>query len=117
MKTSPFSKLLLAGMLAGGVLGAPGHASAENLPGGIFGATAVSPETLADQRGGAEVHILNDSTTNGAVHDSLASNVNTGSNWITDGSLAGAAGIPVVVQNSGNNVLIQNSTIVNMQVR
>jgi hypothetical protein len=47
----------------------------------------------------------------------MAYNVSTGSNWIGEGSLAGAAGIPLVVQNSGNNVLIQNSTIVNMQVQ
>ena len=27
----------------------------------------------------------------------------------------GAAGVPMVIQNSGNNVLIQNATIVNVQ--
>ncbi|MBS1132429.1 MAG: hypothetical protein H6R16_3431, partial [Proteobacteria bacterium] len=32
-------------------------------------------------------------------------------------SFAGAAGFSTVVQNSGNNVLIQNATIINLRVQ
>jgi hypothetical protein len=34
-----------------------------------------------------------------------------------DGSFAGAAGFATAVQNSGNNVLIQNATIINLRVQ
>lgn len=118
MKAAPFSHLLMAGVLSGSVLCAPAYADAEAPRGSMFGGAApIGAKMLADQRGGAEVRVLNASMTDGAVHDNVASNVRTGSNLITEGALAGAAGIPVVVQNSGNNVLIQNSTIVNMQVQ
>ena len=46
-----------------------------------------------------------------------ASNVTTGSNVISDGAFAGIGGLPMVIQNSGNNVLIQNATIVNVQLK
>ena len=44
-------------------------------------------------------------------------NVTTGANFITDGAFSNAGGVPMVVQNTGNNVLIQNSTILNIQVK
>jgi hypothetical protein len=82
----------------------------------IFGSAAVNSQDLAISRGGAEV-TLNDLKSNGAVHDNQASNLITGSNFVTDGSFAGAAGFSTVVQNSGNNVLIQNATIINVRVQ
>ena len=84
--------------------------------GEIFGSAAVDSQDLAVSRGGAEV-TLNDLKSNGAVHDNQASNLITGSNFVTDGSFAGAAGFSTVVQNSGNNVLIQNATIINVKVQ
>ena len=41
----------------------------------------------------------------------------TGSNVIADGAFSGASGLPMVIQNSGNNVLIQSATIVNVQLQ
>jgi hypothetical protein len=38
-------------------------------------------------------------------------------NVIAEGSFSGMVGLPVVVQNSGNGVLIQNATIINLQVK
>lgn len=84
--------------------------------GEIFGSAAVDSQDLAISRGGAEV-TLNDLKSNGAVHDNQASNLVTGSNFVTDGSFAGATGFSTVVQNSGNNVLIQNATIINVRVQ
>ena len=51
------------------------------------------------------------------VSDNHASNLTTGSNYVNDGSLAGASGFSTVVQNSGNNVLIQNATVINVKVQ
>lgn len=70
---------------------------------------------LAYKRGGADV--FNDMQLKGVVANNQAINVSTGNNAITDGAFAGMAGIPLVVQNSGNNVLIQNATIINVQVK
>ncbi|MBP8168202.1 MAG: hypothetical protein KAX99_00935 [Azonexus sp.] len=84
--------------------------------GELFGSVAVDSLDLAISRGGTEV-TLNDLKNNGVVSDNHASNLVTGSNWVTEGSFAGATGFATVVQNSGNNVLIQNATIVNLQVK
>lgn len=84
--------------------------------GEFAGAAVVDPAALEHTRGGADLY-LNDIKSDGVVTDNQAYNLTTGSNWITDGSLAGASGFPTVVQNSGNNVLIQNSTIINLQVQ
>jgi hypothetical protein len=53
----------------------------------------------------------------GVVADNRVSDAVTGSNRITQGAFNGAAGLPVVIQNSGNNVLIQNATIINLQLK
>lgn len=81
-----------------------------------FMARPVATQALADQRGGADAS-LSDLKLTGSVSDTRASNVTTGNNIITNGSLAGASGVPLIVQNSGNNVLIQSATIINVQVR
>jgi hypothetical protein len=51
------------------------------------------------------------------VANNSATNVVTGSNVIDAGSFANMSGIPVVIQNSGANVLIQNATIINLQFK
>lgn len=83
---------------------------------GIFGIAAVDSEYLAISRGGAEVNLF-DIKSDGVVGNNQASNLTTGSNWVTEGSFAGASGFSTVVQNSGNNVLIQNATVINLQVQ
>lgn len=70
----------------------------------------VADATLARQRGGTD-------TASGAVVGNQAINVTTGGNVIAGGALAGASGVPVVVQNTGNNVLIQSSVVVNVQMK
>ncbi|KWR89108.1 hypothetical protein [Cupriavidus sp. IDO] len=83
-----------------------------------FGTTAVavSSEKLDGVRGGAEL-VVNDMRLHGTVADNAAVNTLTGSNVVTEGAFANAAGIPTAIQNSGNNVLIQNATIVNVQFK
>ncbi len=76
---------------------------------------AVDAKVLARKRGGDGV--INEMQLKGVVADNRAINVTTGGNYITEGAFAGTSGLPMVVQNSGNNVLIQNATIVNVQVK
>lgn len=70
---------------------------------------------LEGQRGGTDVH--NNANIDGAVANNTATNVVTGNNTIDSGSFANMSGIPVVIQNSGANVLIQNATIINLQFK
>jgi hypothetical protein len=70
---------------------------------------------LANQRGGSDSH-LNQNNSTGAVTGNVASQLNTGSNTISESAFSNSSGIPIVIQNSGNNVLIQNSTILNLQL-
>lgn len=80
-----------------------------------FGSSAVTGTALAARRGGDRV--FNDNKLKGVVADNKASNLTTGMNVISEGAFTGSSGLPTVIQNSGNNVLIQNSTIVNVQVK
>lgn len=75
----------------------------------------VPDRLLAVQRGGTDTR--SDAALQGTVTGNQAINVTTGGNVITGGAFAGTAGIPVVVQNSGNNVLVQSSVIVNVQMK
>jgi hypothetical protein len=78
--------------------------------------SAVATEKLDDVRGGAEV-VVNDMRLHGTVGDNAAINTFSGNNIVSEGSFSNAAGLPTVIQNSGNNVLIQNATILNVQFK
>ena len=80
-----------------------------------LGLKPLSTQAMARRRGGTET--LNDMRLRGVVTGNTATDVVTGGNVISEGALAGAAGLPTVIQNSGNNVLIQNATIVNVQMK
>jgi len=79
-------------------------------------AGALSEQQLEGLRGGSDTP-WSDMKLNGAVSSNNATNVVTGTNLITDGAFANANGLPMVIQNSGSNVLIQNATIVNIQIK
>lgn len=118
-----FAALSLAGMGAPSAaeqcdadtraLSVAGSTLATNDP--VFG-TPVGHARLDTQRGGQDM-ILNDQKLKATVSNNSASNLNTGNNLITDGALAGANGVPMVIQNSGNNVSIQNTTILNLNLK
>lgn len=78
-------------------------------------AAASNDKLGAERAKGGEVE--NDARLSGVVAGNTASNMVTGANSIATGSFANMAGLPVVIQNTGANVLIQNSTIVNVQFR
>ena len=77
-------------------------------------AQPVDAKNLAEMRGGAQTH--NDMLLDGTTADNSAYKVNTGSNAISSGSFSNMSGIPVVIQNTGANVLIQNAVILNLQM-
>ena len=82
------------------------------LPG--FGAS-VTPAVLADLSGGTNV--AQNININGSVSNTTTQDVGTGMNWIGGGAFGSAAGLPMVIQNSGISVLIQNATAVNVQMQ
>jgi hypothetical protein len=76
---------------------------------------SVDSATLDKLSGGTMV--VQNTKLSGTVADNDASHVVTGDNVITGGSMAGATGFPTVIQNSGNNVLIQNATVLNVEFK
>ena len=70
---------------------------------------------LAAQRGG-DVHV-NQNNATATVEGNVATNLSTGDNSISGSAFTNTTGVPMVVQNSGNNVVIQNSTILNLQLQ
>lgn len=81
-----------------------------------FDGQAVAADELAALRGGADT-VTNTMRLDGAVSDNSAVNVLSGANSINSGSFSNASGLPVAIQNSGTNVLIQNATIINIQMQ
>lgn len=105
-------KILAAGLL---VLGSS-YGWADTAPaGGVVSlGTAMTSTELSDLRGGTSF-TFNDQDVHGKVTDNIASGVQTGTNTINGGAFANVSGLPIVVQNSGANVLIQNAVILNVQ--
>ena len=75
----------------------------------------VGADTLSTFRGGAQV-TRNSMTLDGVTADNSAYEVTTGTNTIGTGSFSNMSGLPIVIQNSGANVLIQNAVILNVQM-
>jgi hypothetical protein len=94
-------------------------AQAEPLQGGMADSAIfnqpVETATLAGLRGGTEV-VHNEMTLAGTTAGNSAVNVATGSNAISAGAFSSMSGLPVVIQNSGANVLIQSAVILNLQI-
>lgn len=82
----------------------------------VAGWQNVPAEQLAGKRAGADT-VSNNMDLNGAVSGNSAINVVTGANAISSGAFSNASGLPVAIQNSGANVLIQNATIINVQMK
>jgi hypothetical protein len=97
-----------------------GHAPvlAQEAPprGSVTLGTPVAAGRLGDLRGGTDLTV-NDVRVHGTTSGNTAHNVQTGANTITEGALAHLSGIPVVIQNTGANVLIQNAVVLNVQLR
>lgn len=102
----------LKAVVAAGLTEAAGPAPIERA---FLGVKPLDSKVLGRKRAGTDVS--NNAQLRGVVTNNSAVNVTTGNNVISDGAFSGQSGIPLVVQNSGNNVLIQNATIINLQVK
>ena len=78
--------------------------------------SALSDNRLSAQRGGQDAQ-LSEIKAKSTVTDNSAHHLTTGTNSISDGAFGQMSGMPMVIQNSGNNVSIQNSTVLNLQLR
>jgi hypothetical protein len=108
----------LAALMALPVLAAPGATAlappvlaGPPSPSAAPAAASASADVLATARGGSDTRVQ------GVVDGNSATNVTTGANVIQTGSFANAAGIVAVVQNTGTNVLIQHTAVVNVQFK
>jgi hypothetical protein len=68
-------------------------------------------------RGGVVNMIDNKISVEARLSDNVAINNVNGFNGIDNGSFAGSKGVTSVIQNTGNQVVIQNATIVNITFR
>ena len=75
----------------------------------------LSSDALSGYRGGMAV-VHNDMQLAGTTAGNTAINVATGANAISAGAFSNMSGLPIVIQNSGANVLIQNAVILNLQM-
>jgi hypothetical protein len=75
----------------------------------------VAAAKLEGFRGGTEV-VSSDMRLSGTTASNTATNVATGTNAISAGSFSNMSGLPIVIQNTGANVLIQNAVILNLQM-
>lgn len=84
------------------------------------GSTALSDDELGSQRARENIEVaevtINDQDQNGDVTENVAIGNTNGGNLINGGAFTNASGVLSTVQNSGNNVLIQSSTIINVSV-
>lgn len=78
--------------------------------------SAVSAKVLAAHRGGHFFQI-GQAQLSAQLQGNQARDNFTGMNIVTQQAFYGASGIPTIVQNSGNNVIIQNATILNVQMQ
>lgn len=72
-------------------------------------------DRLAQSRGGTDTATAT-AQLGATVANNSAINVTSGNNIIDGGSFANMSGLPMVIQNTGANVLIQNATVINLQL-
>ena len=73
----------------------------------------ISSNQLDSERGGENL-VINKMQLDAKLFNNTAESNVTGSNFIGVGAFANSSGLPTVIQNSGNNVIIQNATILNL---
>lgn len=74
---------------------------------------------LDTQRGGTDTGPLtiNANILKAKLYDNAAVDNVTGNNSINGNAFSGASGLPIVIQNSGNNVIIQSGTVLNLTMK
>lgn len=105
--------LLVVSLIAGAPAWGDADIDLVGSDGSMLGVAAMADDQLDQLRGRQTVFNTND--VDGQLYNNEAISNVTGSNFVTDGSFAGMSGFATVIQNSGNNVLIQNATVLNLQ--
>jgi hypothetical protein len=79
----------------------------------------IPSDQLDTQRGGTDTGPLtiNANMLNAKLFDNSATDNVTGNNTITGGAFSGSNGLATVIQNSGNNVIIQSGTVLNLTMK
>ncbi|RFA31120.1 hypothetical protein CAI21_00180 [Alkalilimnicola ehrlichii] len=87
--------------------------------GGLDAIELVAEDELmhASGRQNSNLVQVGDLRSNANLTDNSAIGTLSGDNSIASGALHGAAGLVTVIQNSGNNVVIQDSTVLNVNVK
>jgi hypothetical protein len=88
---------------------------------GIFeNAAPVPEELLGSLNAKAQINVdkiqINDQDVTGVVTGNTAIGSQNGNNAVSEGAFSDSAGFMTTIQNTGNNVLIQNATIVNISM-
>lgn len=84
-----------------------------------FSSDTITEEMLSGQRGRADYEMtyqVNDSDQDAILRDNSIVDSITGDNSISGNAFSGMSGISTVIQNSGNQVIIQGSTMVNVLI-
>lgn len=105
--------LVMASKESSGDATPPHRASA---PSATLSNAVISEARLEASRGGTDTASAT-AQLSATVANNSASNLSSGNNIIDGGSFANMTGLPMVIQNSGANVLIQNATVINLQLR
>jgi len=127
------SKLLIAGLALASCILVPEKSRAEQLERPAPDAAQahelmdigepVSSEVLNSLSGGQGMSIdtidmlMNNMKLDADLKGNLLYSATTGINQVSDGAFANANGISTVVQNSGNQVIINNAFILNLQMK
>ncbi|MFV0439232.1 MAG: hypothetical protein ACK5PS_17775 [Desulfopila sp.] len=83
----------------------------------------VSADTLGTLRGGQNIDInnvdmlINKMNVNSALKDNVLGSATTGANLISNEAFSHASGISTVIQNSGNQVVINSALILNVRLQ
>lgn len=81
-------------------------------------AAPISDEALGAESGKAQLQldkvVVNDQDLNGVLQGNVATGTTSGNNTISGEAFSDSNGFITAIQNTGNNVLIQNSTIINI---
>lgn len=85
-------------------------------PQASFPGVPVAESALSQYRGARDI-TFNLQDTRGQLYNNDATHNYSGGNQVSDQAFSNLSGFSTVIQNSGNNVLIQNSTIVNVKMQ
>jgi hypothetical protein len=108
--TVPFTILMLVASIK------PSYAG--NVPSELA-ALAISPAEMEANRGTSGINpaMLTSAQLSAYNGGNTINNPQSGNNYIADNSFQNSSGIINVIQNSGNGVVIQNSTVVNLTLQ